>query len=287
MKYIVYKTTNLINNYIYIGVHQTDTPYEFDGYLGCGVIINRPSTYKYSKTCFQTAVNQYGVKNFKRETLAVFDTEEEACFVEGLLINKEFLSRSDTYNMILGGINDDTRTTKIYRYLVDSGKFDKAFESATQAAKDSNLTLIQVLRSAKLCYRAGEYQFLFTKYESYDFAKNLYIKNRPVYKYNSNGDFIEEYETQREAEIKNKGSNITNSIKNKKPCKNNFLWSLEKLPSFNQIKQTQKKSIGKYTLDGALVETYDSIKECIEKVGLPSSYIRIGKKYKNYIYKSI
>ena len=32
MKYIVYKTTNLVNNYIYIGVHKTNTPYEFDGY---------------------------------------------------------------------------------------------------------------------------------------------------------------------------------------------------------------------------------------------------------------
>ena len=26
-KYIVYKTTNLINKYIYIGVHRTKTPY--------------------------------------------------------------------------------------------------------------------------------------------------------------------------------------------------------------------------------------------------------------------
>lgn len=34
MKYIVYKTTNLVNNYIYIGVHGTDTLETFDKYLG-------------------------------------------------------------------------------------------------------------------------------------------------------------------------------------------------------------------------------------------------------------
>lgn len=354
MKYIVYKTTNLVNNYIYIGVHKTNTPYEFDGYLGCGVIINNPSTYKYSKTCFQIAVNQYGVKNFRRETLAVFDTEEDAYILEQLLVNEEFLSRSDTYNMILGGQGGNSYTNKcyqydlngnyvkeyssyrdacravnksysaiynaitfktkcgdyywntdkvdkldlsnytltpesvkIYRYLVDGGKFDKSFDSASQAAKDSNLTLIQVLRSARLCYRAGEYQFLYIKGESYDSAKKQYINNRPVYKYSSSGEFIESYKTQHEAELNNKESNITNSIKNKKPCKNNFLWGLEKLPFYNQPKQTQKKRIGKYTLEGELIETFDSVKECVQKVGIPSSYIRIGKKYKNYIYKNI
>ena len=39
-KYIVYMTINNINNYIYVGVHKTLTPYEFDGYLGNGIYIN-------------------------------------------------------------------------------------------------------------------------------------------------------------------------------------------------------------------------------------------------------
>lgn len=37
MKYIVYKTTNIVNQKIYIGVHQTLNPDKFDGYLGCDV----------------------------------------------------------------------------------------------------------------------------------------------------------------------------------------------------------------------------------------------------------
>ena len=36
MKYIVYQTINVVNNKVYIGVHKTETPYIFDGYLGCG-----------------------------------------------------------------------------------------------------------------------------------------------------------------------------------------------------------------------------------------------------------
>ena len=34
MNYIVYKTTCLINNKIYVGVHHTNNPDVFDGYLG-------------------------------------------------------------------------------------------------------------------------------------------------------------------------------------------------------------------------------------------------------------
>ena len=37
MKYIVYLTTNTANKKIYIGVHRTETPYDFDGYLGNGI----------------------------------------------------------------------------------------------------------------------------------------------------------------------------------------------------------------------------------------------------------
>lgn len=37
MKYIVYRTTCLINNKIYVGVHHTDDPNIFDGYLGRGL----------------------------------------------------------------------------------------------------------------------------------------------------------------------------------------------------------------------------------------------------------
>lgn len=46
MKYIVYITINTKNNKLYIGVHSTEDPTLFDGYIGCGVNIFAPSTYK-------------------------------------------------------------------------------------------------------------------------------------------------------------------------------------------------------------------------------------------------
>jgi hypothetical protein len=52
MKYIVYQTVNKVNNKIYIGVHKTEDPLVFDGYVGNGIYINRPSSYWHPKTYF-------------------------------------------------------------------------------------------------------------------------------------------------------------------------------------------------------------------------------------------
>ena len=56
MKYIVYQTINKINNKIYIGVHKTENPDIFDGYLGCGAYANVPSTYNKTKYHLHNAI---------------------------------------------------------------------------------------------------------------------------------------------------------------------------------------------------------------------------------------
>jgi hypothetical protein len=52
--YFVYKTTNLVNNLIYVGQHLQRDTFEFDGYLGSGTLI-------------LSAINEHGKENFKRE----------------------------------------------------------------------------------------------------------------------------------------------------------------------------------------------------------------------------
>ncbi|MBQ8131152.1 MAG: hypothetical protein IJ193_01525 [Bacilli bacterium] len=104
-KYIVYCTTNKINRFIYVGVHQTINPDVFDGYIGCGVYCNQPSSYNNPTTNFQYAVKQFGPSNFIRNIISIFDDEDEAYMLEADIVNEEFLKRPDVYNMILGGKN--------------------------------------------------------------------------------------------------------------------------------------------------------------------------------------
>lgn len=87
--HIIYKTTNLINNKIYVGMHSTDNLN--DGYLGSGWILKQ-------------AIKKYSKENFKREVLLVLPSRKEAREVEALLVDTEFISRQNTYNLQEGGM---------------------------------------------------------------------------------------------------------------------------------------------------------------------------------------
>lgn len=76
MKYIVYLTKNKeskINgiNRIYVGVHKTENPNVFDGYIGCGVKIQQASSYMNPKSPFQYAVKNMELK-LLRELLYLY-----------------------------------------------------------------------------------------------------------------------------------------------------------------------------------------------------------------------
>lgn len=88
MKYIIYKITNKINGKIYIGKHQTIVI--DDGYMGSG---------KYLKH----AINKYGIQNFTKTVLHIFDTEQEMNDKEREIVTEEFCLREDTYNICVGG----------------------------------------------------------------------------------------------------------------------------------------------------------------------------------------
>lgn len=89
MFYTVYKITNIINNNIYVGVHKTKNI--DDNYMGSGKIICK-------------AINKHGIENFKKEILHFLDSEEEMYLKEKEIVNAEFLSRKDVYNLNEGGL---------------------------------------------------------------------------------------------------------------------------------------------------------------------------------------
>lgn len=143
-KYMIYKTTNLLNNRYYIGFHKFSINKPEDGYLGSGKLIRR-------------AVEKYGKENFKREVLFVFDTKEEAEQKEAEIVNKEFTLLEETYNVSIGG-----------NVLIMFGKNNPFY-----GKKHSN-ELIKTMRenARKTCFERGYY--MITKYHCFIDEKMFY-----------------------------------------------------------------------------------------------------------------
>lgn len=88
MHYTIYKITNLINNKIYIGKHQTEDLN--DGYMGSGKRL-------------ALAIDKYGIENFQKEILFQFDNEADMNAKEAELVTEEFVKEETNYNLCPGG----------------------------------------------------------------------------------------------------------------------------------------------------------------------------------------
>ena len=134
MLYTIYKITNLTNSKVYIGKHQTEDV--DDDYVGSGKLIKR-------------AIEKYGVDNFRKEVLFIFNSEAEMNSKEAELVTEEFCARDDTYNICPGGQGG-------FGYINSSGANYKGFEAqrelAISAAKTSNAILQAALKVDPVLY---------------------------------------------------------------------------------------------------------------------------------------
>lgn len=116
MHHFLYKITNIHNNKVYVGVRSSkvDPLVSFDGYLGSGFALKR-------------AIAKYGKDSFIREVLVACDSKKYAYYLESLYVNDAFISRADTYNLVVGG-----KGGYIGEAVYNSDKFRKA---ASEGAK--------------------------------------------------------------------------------------------------------------------------------------------------------
>lgn len=121
----LYKTTNLKNNRIYIGVHSTEdvgfgtgTDTWEDPYVGSGIAIEQ-------------SLSKHGRENFLVEIIAYFDDKKDAYLAEADIVTVEWMKRlgKRTYNRTPGGGEPPSTKNTIW---ITNGLKDKRIDANTQ-----------------------------------------------------------------------------------------------------------------------------------------------------------
>lgn len=282
-KWIVYQTTCLVNNKIYIGVHKTKDPDIFDGYIGNGYNIGW--TINNPKTAFEFALKKYGYKNFLRTTLKVFDNEDAAYELEEKIVDRDFIKRHDNYNISLGGKHAVIYKT-FYQYNLN-GDFIKKWDSREEIINfykcftDNNKIrrAIDNKWSVFDSYWSDKY---YEKLDISDYKVNLFSS---IYKFDKNGNILEIYQDCIEAsKFNDVPVNSIYTCLNKKCILKDCFYTKDPGDIQNIIKLYEltglgDKTISIYTSDKKLFKSFVSIKQLV-------SYLNCSQKDVKYAIKN-
>jgi hypothetical protein len=168
MRHYVYKTTCLINNKYYYGVHTEKR--ESDGYIGCGVVSQGTANNLKSKgvkSYFIDSVVKYGYKNFKKEILREFENVDDAYLFEESLITDEELNNSMCMNIKRGGAGGVVPSTCVRVTIIDcEDEEEYSFDSLADCA---NFLGLKNISKAK--------RFHNSRYVKKHFAEPVSLKN--------------------------------------------------------------------------------------------------------------
>jgi hypothetical protein len=100
--HIIYKTTCLINNKYYIGMHSTDNLE--DGYMGSGKAL------KFS-------IKRYGKENHRVEILEIVENRELLAERERAIVTLSKVKNGKCMNLKVGGIGGFTKKAKVKKKI--------------------------------------------------------------------------------------------------------------------------------------------------------------------------
>lgn len=176
-----------------------------------------------------------------------------------------------------------TQTKKVlYQYSID-GEYLRSFDSTRETGYS------QASQSAILGNLVdGKYYFCYVKADNYSKARDSYMKSRTIYQYDSDGNFIKEW-NYLEAMKQFPEDGINQAIRHKKLTKSGYFWGLQKYSIYNKPIKMANKKIAKYSITGELIKVYENSSECYKEngKGVYKNVTGLRKTYKGFIYKYI
>jgi hypothetical protein len=181
--------------------------------------------------------------------------------------------------------------TKCFQYDSETGKFITFYNSIKEAAYIVGVTPQSIGNAIQSGYNIKGFYFSSKMLEEYNGKPKISIKNKTIYVYNLDGEFLTELKNGNEIKkyFNIKTTNpITLAIRKKSNYKT-YQFSLEKLESMPKIiiKTHYKRAILVYDVNSNFIEELPSIAETIKKYskGVEKVLKGVQQQCKGYIFK--
>lgn len=134
----------------------------------------------------------------------------------------------------------------------------------------------------------NKYRFCYVKAATYSEARNIYVKQRVIYQYDSNGKFLKSW-NYLDALQHFPHDRINQAIRHKTLTASGHYWGMCKYKIYNAPVTVAHRKVAKYDLHGNLIETYNNTSECYKSNGKNAYKVLQGlrKTHKGHIYKYI
>lgn len=281
----IYKITNKVNNKIYIGQTKYTSEWRWKTHLR-DAFDEKGHNYN---VILHRAIRKYGIENFIVEDI-------EKCSINQLSEREMYwikyydsFNKEKGYNMTLGG-----EGSKKYYHDDVLKLWDEGYAIAEIARLLPYKISAETVR--RICIETG-----IPIEEMHRRKYNIITKNNSkiIYQYDRQGNFIKSYPSCKTAGriLHIHSANIAQSANGSVKSAGGFLWSYEYKEKLETPKYFNKIMIvGKYTLDGKLIELYTSITSAARNnkdIGVNRKTLAIhcdnndNKPYKGFIWKYI
>lgn len=164
--------------------------------------------------------------------------------------------------------NSIPKSNRIRQYTT-SGLYIRTFSNSKEASKILDIDRREINNAIYGKHKVCGYYFLL---EGED-IRNYPNRNRPVYQYTLNGEFVKQWSNSTEVKLTlkiNKGR-LKRAMKNRKPV-GGYYWDEVKYTNFfidnPEVKCRKAIKVYQYTMDDKLVEEWESISKCRKKYPL-------------------
>lgn len=293
MKYIVYQVTNKENGKLYIGVHKTENPDVFDGYIGNGIYIGY--SLDNPKTVYQHALKKYGYDSFIRTTLKVFDNEEDAYEMESKIVTLDFIKQDNNYNTKTGGIHGCWNYKTVYQFDL-KGNFIKKWNSIIDIIQYYDCSDSRITNSIVNKYNTLESYWSFSENINIEEYKHNHLSE--LYQFSFKGELIKVYKNIPEC-VKETGYNAASlqDAANQKKRYKEFYWVRDPETIFQVIKMNnlynlEYKAVIQYDKDMNIIQEFMTLTKASQETGIKYGTIKAacrkgslvsGKYYFKYV----